>query len=167
MNWTTELRQVDQLFILQFQSVLSWAYWREEGQRGHNLQADDSCWRQFFGDGQLGALRSQHSQQLADGYTSPESVSGRTATAASPGAQWRDTQRLFSLPGRAYSSLILLLIHVWDGFMGARVMGSKTWVPWKIVSEFPKELFKKYRCPRPAVRYCDSGHLGWDLAVCI
>lgn len=45
--------------------------------------------------------------------------------------------------------------------------GSKTLVPWKIASESLKELFKKYRCSSLAIRYCDSGHLGWDLGVFI
>lgn len=82
----------------------------------------------------------QYPQQLADGYTRQESDLG--------GCQ---EHPLLGLSGdaRGYSPCqeepihlsFFLFIPVWDGFMWARTMDFKMLVPWKTVSEFPKELF--------------------------
>ena len=83
-------------------SVLSGTSWVAEGQGGHTLQADGSCWGSFLEE------RSQYPQKLADRYTSQERDLGGWQKHPLLGLS-RDIQRLFTLPGRAYSSLILFI----------------------------------------------------------
>ena len=73
-----------------------------EGQGSHILQADGSSWGQLSGGGQ------PIPQQLADGYTSQESDLGGHQEQPLLGLSG-DMQRLFTLPGRTYPSLIFFI----------------------------------------------------------